>query len=101
MRFDTRPRLENNQDVIVELDESYILMKKDKLLKDLYNDRKTGQGIGIRLFYNLVSGKYLNITRMEVQDFLRRQGDYSISRPYKQKSKDKPVLAKKPMKDGD
>ena len=62
----------------------------------MYDDRKTGQGIGIRLFYNLVSGKYLNITRVEVQDCLRKQGDYSISRPYNKVKYNKPVLAKKP-----
>ena len=68
--------------------------EREKILKDLYDDRKTGQGIGIRLFYNLVSGKYLNITRVDVQNFLRKQGDYSITRPYNKTKYNKPVLAK-------
>ena len=50
--------------------------ERDKILKDLYEDTKTGQGIGIRLFYNLVTSKYLNIKRVDVQNFLRKQGDY-------------------------
>ena len=61
----------------------------------MYDDRKTGQGIGIRLFYNLVSSKYLNIARVDVQNFLRKQGDYSITRPYNKTKYNKPVLAKK------
>ena len=69
--------------------------ERDKILKDLYEDRKTGQGIGIRLFYNLVTSKYLNIKRVDVQNFLRKQGDYSITRPYNKSKYNKPVLAKK------
>ena len=49
--------------------------EKESILRNLYTDPTLGQGIGIRQFYSLVSGKYLNITRKEVTEFLRKQGN--------------------------
>ena len=91
-----QPSLESNKDEYRLRLQVVYPDERDKILKDLYDDRKTGQGIGIRLFYNLVSGKYLNVTRVDVQNFLRKQGDYSITRPYNKTKYNKPVLAKKP-----
>ena len=54
--------------------------EKEDILSKLYTDPTLGQGIGIRQFYSLVSSKYLNITRKEVTDFLRKQGNYSVTR---------------------
>ena len=90
-----QPPLESNKDTYQLRLQVVYPDKKEDILKELHEDRKTGQGIGIRLFYNLVSGKYLNIARAEVQDFLRSQADYSISRPYNKIKYNKPVLAKK------
>jgi hypothetical protein len=67
--------------------------EKEEILKKLFDDPTQGQGIGIRQFYSLVSGKYLNITRKEVTEFLRKQGNYSVTRPYNKTKYNKPVLA--------
>ena len=70
--------------------------EKENILSKLYTDPTLGQGIGIRQLYSLVSSKYLNITRKEVTDFLRKQGNYSVTRPYNKSKYNKPVLAQSP-----
>ena len=72
-----------------------IVYPKDKeiALTELYNDLSKGSAIGIKAFYEQVAQHYLGFTREETTDFLRKQGEYNISRPYK-KVVNRPVLAK-------
>ena len=67
--------------------------EKEEALKELFNDLSIGAGIGIKAFYAQVSQYYLGFTRIETSLFLKKQGSYNISRPYK-KSINRPVIAK-------
>ena len=62
-------------------------------MKELYNNLALGAGLGLKAFYSQVSTNYLGITRKEAFDFLRAQGTYNISRPYKNVV-NRPILAK-------
>ena len=66
---------------------------KEKALKELYDDLSKGAAIGIKAFYSQVAHHYLGFTRVETTAFLKKQGAYNISRPYK-KIVNRPVLAK-------
>jgi hypothetical protein len=63
------------------------------VLQEIY-DRK-GNGNGINKFYSIVTSQVLGITRNETTEFLKRQGNYQITRPY-QKIINNPILAKTP-----
>jgi transposase InsO family protein len=64
-------------------------------LREIYENDGKGLGIGLDLFYYQVCSKYLGIKRSEAREFLKRQGDYQITRNY-HKVINKPVLAKSP-----
>ena len=51
----------------------------DNVLQGIYNDNKVGLGHGITQFYLIVTDKFLNITRKEVERFLKRQPDYQLT----------------------
>ena len=68
--------------------------EKEEALKELFDDLATGAGIGLKAFYAQVSQYYLGFTRIETSRFLKKQGSYNISRPYK-KTINRPVIAKK------
>ena len=55
--------------------------ERDQQLQKLYDDPKVGSGKGIRLFYDQVRSRFLNIPRAAVKDFLSRQVSYQLSRP--------------------
>jgi transposase InsO family protein len=66
------------------------------LLKSAYDDIKLSLGKGLRKFYDVIKTKYLGITSNDTQDFLKKQGDYQITRPIKVKKNDQPILATYP-----
>ena len=69
-----------------------VVKKGDRVtaLQKLYNNKAVGMGHGIQQFYKIVASKYLNITRKEVEDFLKAQIPYQLTRKY--------VQAKNPTK---
>ena len=67
-----------------------------KVLENLYMENDQGLGKAILSLYKFVRQNYLNITRKEVTDFLRKQGNYSVTRPYNKTKYNKPVLAQSP-----
>lgn len=69
--------------------------RKQEKLREIYDDDRRGLGIGLDLFYYQVCSKYLGIKRNEVRSFLKRQGDYQLTR-HNEKVINKPVLAKSP-----
>ena len=88
-----RPIIEGTEDEYRIKNEIVYPKDKEKVLKTIYNDLSKGSAIGILAFYAQVSQHYLGFTRQETTDFLRKQGEYNISRPYK-KVVNRPILAK-------
>ena len=66
-----------------------------QILSQIYNDDKLGLGIGLDQFYYQVCSQYIGIKRIEARTFLRKQGNYQISRPIK-KAINQPILSKTP-----
>lgn len=64
----------------------------DETLKQLYNNPVYGLGTGIKTFYNSVTGKYLNIPRKKVREFLETKTTYQLTKPEPLPS-NKPVFA--------
>ena len=67
--------------------------QRQAILNEIYNNDESGLGIGLNLFYYQVCSKFLGIKRAETSAFLKKQGDYQISRN-NLKVINKPVLAK-------
>ena len=65
--------------------------QQDKLT-ELYNNLEYSLGKGYHKFYDIVTSKYLNITRNDVIQFLKAQGNYQITRPLKIKKHDEPIV---------
>jgi len=65
---------------------------KQSFLDALYGDLAVSLGKGIHTFYDAVSSKYLNITRKEVAEFLRRQGNFQITRRSPAKKDDERII---------
>ena len=43
---------------------------REKVMEDLYEDFASGVGVGIVAFYHKITQKYINITRVQVAEFL-------------------------------
>jgi len=69
--------------------------KKQETLTDLYNNPAYGTGAGIRSFYNKVNGKYLGIKRKDVEEFLKNQQFYQLTKS-KPNVVNRPIIAKYP-----
>ena len=65
---------------------------KQSFLDALYGDLAVSLGKGIHTFYDAVSSKYLNITRKEVAEYLRRQGNFQITRRSPVKKDDEKII---------
>lgn len=55
--------------------------KVDTVLRKVFDNPAVGMGHGIRQFYKIIADKYLNITRKQCEDFLKRQVSYQLTRP--------------------
>ena len=66
---------------------------RNHVLALIYNNIHQGLGLGLNQFYHQVCQHYLGITRKQSSEFLKRQGDYQISRPV-HKSLNYPILAR-------
>jgi hypothetical protein len=75
--------------VIIDPDE------KQQIMKQVFDNDRTGVGSGVVQFYHNICLKYLNIQRKDVADFLIRQKTYQISRNTRHKI-NKPILASAP-----
>jgi len=69
--------------------------EQQQRLRQIYANDREGLGKGINAFYNFVCTKYLGIKRETCTDFLKKQGDYQLTRPY-HKTVNHPILAKSP-----
>ena len=69
--------------------------EQQQKLQQIYNNDAEGLGKGINTFYNFVCTKYLGIKRTTCTAFLKKQGDYQVTRPY-HKTINHPILAKSP-----
>ena len=69
--------------------------QRENYLKVLFDDISKGSAIGIKAFYSQVTQHYLGFSRDETTEFLKKQGVYNVSRPYK-KVINRPVIAKTP-----
>jgi len=75
--------------VIIDPDE------KKEIMKEVFNDDRTGVGSGVVQFYHNICRKYLNIQRKDIADFLMRQKNYQMSRNTRHHI-NKPILADAP-----
>ena len=69
---------------------------REEVMKELYDDFTSGVGVGIVAFYHKITQKYINITRVQVAEFLKRQAYYQITRPLIHKT-NKPILTSQPQ----
>jgi len=65
--------------------------ERDDIIKKYYNDKTTGLGSGIQNLYNKITQQYLNISRDEVELFLKKQPFYQMTRPL-QKVVNRPIV---------
>ena len=70
--------------------------EKEKVLQEIHDDIEKGQGVGLKAFYAQVTQNYIGITRTETNLFLKSQANYTITRDYKKRNYNKPVLSKTP-----
>lgn len=64
-------------------------------IEEIYNDIDKGLGLGINAFYSQIAMNYLNIPKQMTSDFLKRQGNYQITRPIK-KTINQPIFETRP-----
>ena len=72
-----------------------ILAVKNNKLNAIFDENREGLGLGLNQFYYQVSKQCLGITRRETSDFLKRQGNYQVSRPVR-KTLNHPILSRCP-----
>ena len=68
---------------------------KENILNELYNDKDTGLGASITSLYNLVRSRYLHFSRQNINDFLKKQTAYQLTRK-ENKPVNRPIVAKYP-----
>ena len=86
--FYKKPGLQINLEVV------YPDQRQQKI-QSIYDDITRGLGVGLGQFFQQVSLKYLNIKKEDTDTFLRKQGDYKVTRTPK-KSINAPIIAKVP-----
>ena len=89
-------KIENNH--LVYIPRNLIVIpesERNEILKGVYEDITTGVGQGITAFYERIRGKYLNIRRKDVTEFLKGQKPYQLTRPQNH-IVNKPILATAP-----
>ena len=68
---------------------------RETKMQQIYNDPARGLGVGLGQFFHQVAMSYLNIPKKATDEFLKRQGDYTVTRlPRKQINA--PIVAKSP-----
>ena len=69
--------------------------ERETKMQQIYNDPARGLGVGLGQFFHQVAMSYLNIPKKATDEFLKRQGDYTVTRlPRKQVNA--PIVAKSP-----
>lgn len=66
------------------------------IIQNIYNQPDVGLGQGLQTFYKSVSMRYLNITKVDTDAFLRSQGDYVIAKVPKKPNINAPIVASVP-----
>ena len=68
-----------------------VIRKKDitEYLQPIFDNPQEGFGHGITQFYNIVANKYLNVTRKDVENFLKQQMTYQLT--FKPRKRSEPV----------
>lgn len=79
-----------NLEVVQPLD-----VRKNQAMTTIYNDFRRGVGLGLNQFYSQVSKHYIGIKKTETSAFLKKQGNYQITRPITKKI-NHPILANSP-----
>ena len=69
--------------------------EKEAVLKELYDDPAIGIGAGIKSFYNKITSKYIGIKRKDVEEFLKNQQYYQLTKGTKN-IVNRPIIAKFP-----
>ena len=66
----------------------------DEVLEEEYNKNDV-IGKGIKNFYKYIITKYINITRQDINDYLKSHNNYQLTRPINKRI-NKPIIAKYP-----
>ena len=69
---------------------------KQVVMQNIFNNIRRGLGQGLASFYHQVCDSYLNIKKSDTDDFLRRQGDYQVTRIPRRPRVNKPIQAQVP-----
>ena len=56
---------------------------RQQAMQQLYDNNRKELGVGINQFYYQVCMNYLGIRRKETTEFLKKQGDYQVTRPFR------------------
>ena len=68
----------------------------ENVLKDVYDDEKNGLGKSQLTLYKFVRRNYLNITREDVGEFIRKQTNYQLTHDFGHRV-NKPIVSKYPQ----
>ena len=95
-RYGKNWKLENDK-IIYTPKNLEVVYKSDisNTLLNLYQDPKVGIGMAIRSFYNKVVDKYLGIKRKDVEEFIRGQTSYQLTKA-PTKITNKPIITEYP-----
>ena len=69
---------------------------RNVVIQNIYNNIQRGLGQGLASFYRQVCETHLNIKKSDTDAFLRRQGDYQITRIPRRPRVNKPIQAEIP-----
>jgi transposase InsO family protein len=69
---------------------------KQVVMQNIFNNIRRGLGQGLASFYHQVCETHLNIKKSDTDEFLRRQGDYQLTRTPRRPRINKPIQADVP-----
>jgi hypothetical protein len=88
----------NNDDELLYEPLTLVVVKRanmEHILANLFKNDKNALGKGIANFYKYVCSKYINITRNDIKEFLKKQPNYQMNKPITHRV-NKPIIAKAP-----
>lgn len=69
--------------------------RRQLAMQQLYDNDRKGLGVGVNQWYYQVCMNYLGIRRKETTEFLKKQGDYQVTRNFKH-GVNHPIISKTP-----
>lgn len=54
--------------------------ERNAFMQEIFDDEERGLGVGLSQFFNQVISSYLNIRKIDTDEFLKKQGNYQLTR---------------------